>query len=72
MTAQKRNLIGLTRAQLAEALVSIGLEPRSVPMRVRQVWHWLYAQGATDFARMTSLSKDLRTKLADRPPAGPA
>jgi 23S rRNA (adenine2503-C2)-methyltransferase len=65
MAAQKTNLIGLTRAQLAEALLGIGLEPKTVPMRVRQLWHWLYLQGTTDFSRMTSLSKDLRRTLAE-------
>ncbi|HDL16926.1 MAG TPA: 23S rRNA (adenine(2503)-C(2))-methyltransferase RlmN, partial [Rhizobiales bacterium] len=34
-------------------------------MRVAQVWNWIYARGATDFARMTVLSKDLRAALAE-------
>ncbi len=34
-------------------------------MRVAQLWHWLYLRGATDFAAMTNMSKDLRAALAD-------
>jgi 23S rRNA (adenine2503-C2)-methyltransferase len=33
-------------------------------MRAAQLWHWLYVRGATDFAAMTSVSRDLRTALA--------
>ena len=33
--------------------------------RARQVMEWVYRRGVLDFAAMTNLSKDLRTKLAD-------
>jgi 23S rRNA (adenine2503-C2)-methyltransferase len=33
-------------------------------MRVRQLWHWIYARGAKDFEAMTSVSKELRASLA--------
>jgi len=33
--------------------------------RARQLWEWLYVRKATDFAQMTSLPADLRTRLAD-------
>jgi 23S rRNA (adenine2503-C2)-methyltransferase len=33
-------------------------------MRARQIWHWIYFRGATDFDRMTNVSKDLRAALA--------
>jgi len=36
------------------------------PFRVKQLWHWIYHRGATDFAQMTDLSKDLRAKLEPR------
>ncbi|MGB0749751.1 MAG: 23S rRNA (adenine(2503)-C(2))-methyltransferase RlmN [Magnetospiraceae bacterium] len=55
------NLIGLSRAQLTEALAGIGEKP----FRAKQLWHWLYHQGETDFEKMTTLSKGLRTTLAD-------
>ena len=65
---ERLNLVGLTRAQLAAEMASIGEKP----FRVKQLWHWIYQQGATDFADMTTLSKALRERLAtlyvvDRP-----
>ena len=36
------------------------------PFRARQLWHWIYHRGATDFAAMTSLSKPFRESLAAR------
>jgi 23S rRNA (adenine2503-C2)-methyltransferase len=36
------------------------------PFRARQLWHWIYRRGVTDFAAMTSLSKPFRDKLAAR------
>jgi len=55
----KKDLIGLDRQALLEELASIGEKP----FRVKQVWHWLYQRGATNFADMTSLGKPLRAKL---------
>ena len=55
----RRNLIGLTRAQLTELFREIG-EPA---FRVKQLWHWIYHRGETDFNAMTSISKKLRAKL---------
>ncbi|MBI1208473.1 MAG: 23S rRNA (adenine(2503)-C(2))-methyltransferase RlmN [Azospirillum sp.] len=57
----RRNLVGLSRSQLGEALASLGLEP----FRTRQVWHWLYHRGATSFETMTTLAKPVRAKLAE-------
>jgi len=55
-----RNLAGLTRAELAAEMAAFGAEP----FRARQLWHWIYYRGATDFAAMTSLSKAFRERLA--------
>ena len=57
----RRNLIGLSRAELEAALAELG-EPR---FRAKQLWHWIYHRGVTDFAAMTSLGKALREKLAE-------
>ena len=56
------NLIGQSREELAETLAEIG-QPA---FRARQLWHWIYHRGATDFAAMSSLSKDFRAVLAER------
>ncbi|MCJ8140699.1 23S rRNA (adenine(2503)-C(2))-methyltransferase RlmN [Falsirhodobacter halotolerans] len=60
----KTNIIGLTRAQLHEALVAMGTPEKQAKMRLGQVWQWLYHWGVRDFALMTNLAKDYRTKLA--------
>ena len=54
-------LIGLSRAELAEELVRLDEKP----FRAKQLWHWIYHQGETDFAKMTTLAKDFRTKIAE-------
>jgi 23S rRNA (adenine2503-C2)-methyltransferase len=56
----RRELVGLSRADLAAALDELG-EPA---FRVRQVWHWIYHQGATEIAAMSTLGRGLREKLA--------
>jgi len=62
LSETKPDLIGLSREELTALLVDIGEKP----FRTKQLWHWLYHQGATDFAEMTTLSKGLREKLAER------
>src|SRR6266446_4176404 len=57
-----RNLVGLGRASLAAEMADIGAEP----FRARQLWHWIYHRGVTDFAAMTTLSKSFRADLAQR------
>lgn len=60
--AHPTDLIGLDREQLTDALGDLGLKP----LRVKQLWHWLYHQGETDFAKMTTLAKALRASLTER------
>jgi 23S rRNA (adenine2503-C2)-methyltransferase len=62
----KPSLVGLTRAELADALGQVGVPEKQRKMRVQQLWHWLYVRGARDFDAMTSVSKDLRGLLAQR------
>jgi 23S rRNA (adenine2503-C2)-methyltransferase len=59
----RRTLVGLSREQLAEALAAVGVPEKQRRMRMRQLWHWMYSRGATDFALMTDISKDLQRKL---------
>jgi len=58
----RTNLIGLDRAELEAELARLG-EPA---FRARQLWHWIYHRGVTDFAAMTTLSKEFRARLAER------
>src|SRR6187397_416345 len=65
MPPAKPSLVGLTRAALAQALGALGVAPSHEKMRVQQLWHWIYVRGVTDFDAMTSVSKELRAKLAE-------
>jgi 23S rRNA (adenine2503-C2)-methyltransferase len=56
------DLVGLSRAELEAVLVEAGMEK----FRARQVFHWIYFQGVTDFARMTSIAKPTQARLAER------
>jgi 23S rRNA (adenine2503-C2)-methyltransferase len=58
----RRNLVGLGRESLAAEMAEFGAEP----FRARQLWHWIYNRGATDFGVMTSLSKPFRERLSAR------
>jgi 23S rRNA (adenine2503-C2)-methyltransferase len=62
--AEKPSLVGLSRAGLAAALAAAGVPEGQARMRASQVWHWIYVRGATDFAVMTNIAKDLRARLA--------
>jgi 23S rRNA (adenine2503-C2)-methyltransferase len=59
----KPSLIGLSRAEIAERLGTIGVAPSQRKMRVQQLWHWIYVRGARNFDEMTSISKDMRAQL---------
>lgn len=61
----KTNLLGLTREGLAEALRAFGLPEKQIKMRVGQLWNAIYNRGLSDFADMTTLSKDMRAQLAE-------
>ena len=63
---EKPSLIGLSRAELADALGEVGVPEGQRKMRVQQLWHWIYFRGLTSFDTMTSMSKDLRSALEQR------
>jgi 23S rRNA (adenine2503-C2)-methyltransferase len=62
LTDGRRDLVGLTRDELAAEMVAIGEKP----FRAKQLWHWIYHQGVTDFSRMPSIAKPMQGKLAER------
>ncbi len=64
--ADKTNLIGLGRGALKQALADLDIPEKQQAMRARQLWNWLYVRGASDFERMSNLSKGLRQTLEDR------
>ncbi len=58
----RRELVGLSREELVQELAAIGEKP----FRAKQLWHWIYHQGTTDFAAMSSVARPLQEKLAER------
>ncbi|SDG29628.1 23S rRNA m(2)A-2503 methyltransferase [Limimonas halophila] len=56
------HLVGLDREELSARVQELG-EPR---FRAKQLWHWIYHHGATDFQGMSSLAKGFRAKLSER------
>jgi 23S rRNA (adenine2503-C2)-methyltransferase len=58
------SLAGLTKQELAEKLVAIGVETGKAKMRAEQLWRWIYHSGVADFAAMTNVAKELRATLA--------
>ena len=60
------NLSGLTRAELAAALIAAEVvRPEKARMRASQLWRWIHHYGVTDFAQMSDVAKDMRAALAE-------
>ncbi|HYM41791.1 MAG TPA: 23S rRNA (adenine(2503)-C(2))-methyltransferase RlmN [Steroidobacteraceae bacterium] len=64
----RTNLLGLPRPALEAFVSQLG----SRPFRARQLMSWIYKRGVADFAAMTDLARDFRSRLAGqaevRPP----
>ena len=60
---EKSSLVGMTRVEMAKALLAIGVEERQLRMRVAQLWHWIYVRGVREFSAMTNVAKELRARL---------
>ncbi len=62
----KIDLVGLTRDQIRAELETAGLEPKQAKLRAKQLWHWIYNRGATDFVMMTDIAKAQHPWLTER------
>lgn len=60
------DLIGLPRKDIAALFEGAGLDAKAAKLRSRQVFHWLYHRGVTDFEAMTDIAKTMRPWLAER------
>lgn len=60
------DLIGLPRPRIAELFAEAGLDAKAARLRAKQVFHWLYHRGVTDFEAMTDIAKTMRPWLAER------
>jgi len=62
----KQELVGLSREAIRAVLEQAGLEPRQAKLRAKQIWHWIYNRGESDFAAMTDIAKAQSPWLAER------
>jgi 23S rRNA (adenine2503-C2)-methyltransferase len=64
--SRRLNLAGLTRGQLREAVIAAGVAPPDkAKMRANQLWRWIHHYGVVDFDRMSDISKEMRSSLAE-------
>ncbi|EJF98197.1 ribosomal RNA large subunit methyltransferase N [Bartonella vinsonii subsp. arupensis Pm136co] len=61
--SSKLSLIGLSQDEMMHALKTIGVPERQTRMRVRQLWHWLYVRGVSNFDEMLNISKSMQEML---------
>src|SRR4051812_38972730 len=59
-------LVGLTKEQIRAELEAAGLEPRQAKLRSKQIWHWIYNRGVSDFTAMSDIAKLQRPWFAER------
>ncbi len=59
------DLIGLPKAEIRAALESAGMELKQAKLRAKQLWHWIYNRGATDFTAMTDIAKTMHPWLTE-------
>ena len=62
----KVELVGRAKDQIRAALEEAGLEPKQAKLRAKQIWHWIYNRGVSDFAAMSDIAKAQRPWFAER------
>ncbi|WP_260591487.1 23S rRNA (adenine(2503)-C(2))-methyltransferase RlmN [Sphingomonas sp. TF3] len=60
------DLLGLSKADLRMALETSQHDPKQAKLRAKQLWHWIYNRGVTDFSLMTDISKAMQPWLEQR------
>ena len=58
----KTDLAGLELKELEDFVQSLGHKK----FHAKQIYHWIWKRGVTDFAEMTNLSRELRAALAEK------
>src|SRR3954466_9123555 len=62
----KAELVGLSRDAIRDAFETAGLEPKQAKLRAKQVWHWVYNRGVSDFSGMSDIAKAQRGWFTER------
>ncbi|MCC2602110.1 23S rRNA (adenine(2503)-C(2))-methyltransferase RlmN [Sphingopyxis yananensis] len=60
------DLVGLSRDAIRATLEEAGLDVKAAKLRAKQIWHWIYHRGVTEFDEMTDIAKSMRPWLTDR------
>ena len=68
----KVELVGLPKEAIRAALEEAGLEPKQAKLRAKQIWHWIYNRGVSDFSAMTDIAKAQQPWLTERFTLDPA
>jgi 23S rRNA (adenine2503-C2)-methyltransferase len=61
----RRDLLGRSKDELRGLLAEAGLDPKQAKLRAKQLWHWIYNRGATEFGVMTDISKTMHPWLGE-------
>jgi 23S rRNA (adenine2503-C2)-methyltransferase len=62
----RTELVGLSKDAIRAALEAQGLEPKQAKLRSKQIWHWIYNRGVSDFFAMSDIAKAQAPWLAER------
>ncbi|MBO6946250.1 23S rRNA (adenine(2503)-C(2))-methyltransferase RlmN [Altererythrobacter sp.] len=62
----RTDLMGVPKERIQELFAEAGLDPKQAKLRSKQVFHWIYHRGVSEFADMTDISKAMRPWLAKR------
>ncbi len=60
------DLLGLSKLDLRMALETSQLDAKQAKLRAKQLFHWIYHRGVTDFSLMTDISKTMQPWLEQR------
>jgi 23S rRNA (adenine2503-C2)-methyltransferase len=60
------DLMGLPKKAIAALFETAGLDAKAAKLRGKQVFHWIYHRGISDFEAMTDIAKTMRPWLAER------
>jgi 23S rRNA (adenine2503-C2)-methyltransferase len=60
------DLVGLSKDRIRAEFERAGLDARQAKLRAKQVWHWIYNRGVSEFAAMSDIAKPQRGWFAER------
>lgn len=60
------DLLGLPKDRIRDLFEQAGLDQKQAKLRAKQVFHWIYHRGVTDFEAMTDIAKTMRPWLTQR------